>query len=182
MKTGHTNAIHGCDKVPNPFNHQPIHLNRLLRQFDWGQIVQYFFKSFFHPSSVCKISAALMPTLNYSWHICISIGERSYRYCQQNEAYGLLPVANRKRLFKLIDYFKELAKNEKNLVLFESNSPIQSIVIGINNKTKALATHLVTKGIFVKAILSPTFTKESERLRICLYIFNTEVQIHQPVN
>jgi 8-amino-7-oxononanoate synthase len=41
-----------------------------------------------------------------------------------------------------------------------------------------LADHLVEKGFFAKAILSPTVPAGTERLRICLHAFNTKEQIN----
>jgi len=58
-----------------------------------------------------------------------------------------------------------------------SNSSIQSIQIGGNEKTKNLALALQQKGFDVRPILSPTVPKGTERLRICLHTFNTDKEI-----
>ena len=58
-----------------------------------------------------------------------------------------------------------------------SRSSIQSIQIGGNERTKKVANDLQQKGFDVRSILSPTVPKETERLRICLHVFNTEKEI-----
>lgn len=58
-----------------------------------------------------------------------------------------------------------------------SNSSIQSIQIGGNEKAKNLALVLQQKGFDVRPILSPTVPKGTERLRICLHTFNSEEEI-----
>ena len=64
----------------------------------------------------------------------------------------------------------------------ESHSPIQGILIHDNFKARALAEHLFNKGIFVRAILSPTVPVGKERLRICLHTFNTKEQVDLLLN
>lgn len=100
-----------------------------------------------------------------------------HTYIQIQEAYKLLPTANRKGLYNIITYYKNAIQKIKNISFIESNSSIQTIIIGDNNEAKALANHLVEKGFFAKAILSPTVPAGTERLRICLHTFNTKQQI-----
>jgi 8-amino-7-oxononanoate synthase len=100
-----------------------------------------------------------------------------HTYLQIQEAYKLLPTANRKALYDVINYYKTAIQKIKNISLIESSSSIQTIIVGDNNKAKALANHLVDKGFFAKAILSPTVPAGTERLRICLHTFNTKQQI-----
>jgi 8-amino-7-oxononanoate synthase len=50
-------------------------------------------------------------------------------------------------------------------------------LLGDNFKAKAVANHLINKGFFIKAILSPTVPIGKERLRICLHSFNTFEQM-----
>ena len=105
-----------------------------------------------------------------------------HTYLQIQAAYKLLPTTDRKGLFELIRYFRKSVLGLENISFMESHSPIQSIVIGDNFKAKALASHLFTKGIFAKAILSPTVPAGTERLRICLHTFNTTAQIDQLID
>ena len=102
-----------------------------------------------------------------------------YTYLQIQEAYGLLPSANRKALVELVDYFRAAVKNTNGLSFNKSSSQIQGIIIGDNVKAAALSEHLFGKGFFAKAIRSPTVPPGSERLRICLHTFNTTQQIDE---
>ena len=98
-------------------------------------------------------------------------------YLQIQQAYQLLPSADRVILKKLITYFREAGKKYSQLSFIESNSPIQGILMGDNFKAKALANHLIGNGFFVRAILSPTVPIGKERLRFCLHSFNTVNEI-----
>jgi 8-amino-7-oxononanoate synthase len=98
-------------------------------------------------------------------------------YIQIQQAYKLLPAANRAGLASLIEYFRTSIKQLDGIHFIESNSPIQGVELGDNFKAKTLATHLITNGFFVRAILSPTVPPGKERLRICLHSFNTRQQI-----
>jgi 8-amino-7-oxononanoate synthase len=100
-----------------------------------------------------------------------------HTYLELQQAYKLLPTANRKILFELIDHYRSVVQKIRNISFIESSSTIQTIIIGDNKKAKDLANHLVEKGFFAKAILSPTVPIGTERLRICLHSFNTSVQI-----
>jgi 8-amino-7-oxononanoate synthase len=57
--------------------------------------------------------------------------------------------------------------------LIGSNSSIQCLLLNSNEKAVATAAHLQSKGLDVRAILSPTVAQGSERIRICLHSFNT---------
>ena len=105
-----------------------------------------------------------------------------HTYLQVLQAYQLLPTADRTGLFELIDYFRNAIKKIGNISFVESYAPIQGIIIGDNFKARSLAEHLFHKGIFAKAILSPTVPAGTERLRICLHSFNTKEQIDKLLN
>jgi len=59
----------------------------------------------------------------------------------------------------------------------ESHSSVQNLLIGENSKTRQASLTLEASGFDVRPILSPTVPSGSERLRICLHVFNTEDQI-----
>jgi 8-amino-7-oxononanoate synthase len=98
-------------------------------------------------------------------------------YVQLQTAYKLLPNVNRNKLFELVDYFLQKASGIKSLSFIKSQSLIQGIIAGSNEKAKALSKKLEEQGFFVKAILSPTVPEGTERLRICTHSFNTKEQI-----
>jgi 8-amino-7-oxononanoate synthase len=63
-----------------------------------------------------------------------------------------------------------------------SDSAIQTIIIGGNNETIKAAQAMQQKGFDVRPILSPTVSAGTERLRICLHSYNTEEHITQLTN
>lgn len=68
-------------------------------------------------------------------------------------------------------------KNNTLSGLIPSNSPIQSIVIQGNEKTKAIAAKLQNKQMDLRPILYPTVPEGTERIRICLHSYNSEEEI-----
>jgi 8-amino-7-oxononanoate synthase len=67
--------------------------------------------------------------------------------------------------------------SENNVVLKESNTPIQILRVGGNDRTKTFATRLQEAGFDVRPVLSPTVKAGEEILRICLHTFNQETQM-----
>ncbi len=86
------------------------------------------------------------------------------------------------KINSLIDLYKKRIKGVNSLVANNSFSPIQCIVLGGNERVKALAVNLRYEGFDVRAILSPTVKLGTERLRICLHVFNSEKDIERLVN
>ena len=106
-------------------------------------------------------------------------------YHQVREAYVLVSdTKERERLFENISIFKHGAeKASPAAISFKTNnSPIQSVIVPGNENTLAFSKHLADHGFYVKAILSPTVSKGSERVRICIHSFNTADQIDQLVS
>lgn len=58
-----------------------------------------------------------------------------------------------------------------------SESSIQTVLYNSGIKAKSAAESLQQKGLDVRAILSPTVPKGSERLRICLHTYNSNEEI-----
>ncbi len=54
---------------------------------------------------------------------------------------------------------------------------IVGLIIGGNDRTRAVSDFLQKKKLVVKAILSPTVPKGSERLRICFHEYNTQNEL-----
>ena len=61
--------------------------------------------------------------------------------------------------------------------LLKSNSAIQCLLLNDNEKARNAALLLQNKGLDVRAILNPTVTMGTERLRICLHAYNTADEI-----
>jgi 8-amino-7-oxononanoate synthase len=83
------------------------------------------------------------------------------------------------RLHQLIRFFKQELATLEGLVLIDSHSAIQCIIIPGNERCRMFASRLQTAGLDIRPILSPTVPKGKERLRICLHSFNTEAEIIQ---
>ena len=101
----------------------------------------------------------------------------AHTYLQIIQAYSLMPTADRKKLYELVDYFRNQITTMIGIEFLESHSPIQGIMVGDSFKAKALAEYLFSKGFFIRAILPPTVPLGKERLRVCLHSFNSEEQI-----
>jgi 8-amino-7-oxononanoate synthase len=80
-------------------------------------------------------------------------------------------------LQELISYFGRQAALQIIKGWKPSVTPIQSLITGNNERTRALTAWLDQKGIQVSAVLSPTVPEGTERIRICLHAFNTEDEI-----
>ena len=80
-------------------------------------------------------------------------------------------------LHELITYFRKKIKENGGEGWVESLSPIQALVVGDNERCKAVATRLQASGLQVKPILHPTVPLGMERLRVCLHSFNTQEQL-----
>nr|WP_121273094.1 aminotransferase class I/II-fold pyridoxal phosphate-dependent enzyme [Pedobacter schmidteae] len=80
-----------------------------------------------------------------------------------------------------ISLYQSLIK-AANLNTIESTSAIQTILYHHHTDAKAAAQTLQSKGLDVRAILSPTVPEGKERLRICLHLFNSDEEINTLVN
>jgi len=91
-------------------------------------------------------------------------------------AYKLLPSAQTEidKLWENIDLFKKGIPAAK---LIKSDSAIQCLIAGSNEKARHIAMQLQDAGVDVRPILSPTVPKGTERLRICLHSYNTPDEI-----
>ncbi|UAY53307.1 aminotransferase class I/II-fold pyridoxal phosphate-dependent enzyme [Ferruginibacter albus] len=132
-----------------------------------------------HGAVITGTKALRQYLINYSRSFIYTTALPPHMYLQIQQVYQLLPVINRKVLYELITYFRAAVEKTTNISFIKSHSPIQGIIIGDNLKAKALAKHLLDKGFFIKAILSPTVPAGTERLRICLHTFNTFTQIDE---
>jgi 8-amino-7-oxononanoate synthase len=115
--------------------------------------------------------------LNFARPFIFSTALPPLLYAQIHQQYQLLTNVNTKTLFDLIAYFRIKSKNLLDFKFINSGSQIQAIVLGDNQKAIALASYLNQQGFFVKAIRSPTVPLGTERVRICLHLFNTTKQI-----
>lgn len=82
-------------------------------------------------------------------------------------------------LHEVIAYFRKCTKEKQIKGLIDSESAIQALLVGENERTKNAAAKLQRAGFQINAILSPTVPAGSERLRICLHTYNTHQQIDE---
>ncbi|MDB5023355.1 MAG: pyridoxal phosphate-dependent aminotransferase family protein [Mucilaginibacter sp.] len=94
-------------------------------------------------------------------------------------AYKLLPLSANEvqKLHNNIHLFKKTSARP-GYNLLPSDSAIQCLIVGSNDKAKQIAGQLQNAGMDVRPILSPTVPKGTERLRICLHSFNTSDEIN----
>lgn len=99
-------------------------------------------------------------------------------------AYDLLQQSEDKiaALKNNIRFFKSKLKTVHSVMLHESSSPIQSIIIPGNEKVRMAAAQIQEKGFDVRPLVSPTVPAGQERIRICLHAFNTEKEVEQLVS
>lgn len=76
-----------------------------------------------------------------------------------------------------IALFRRNIKHNANYPLINSESAIQCLLPGSNQKTKEMALQLQSTGLDVRPILSPSVPYGGERIRICLHAFNTDNEI-----
>jgi 8-amino-7-oxononanoate synthase len=77
-----------------------------------------------------------------------------------------------------IDFFLNEYKKVA-LPKLESTSSIQSILVKGNTEVIAFANYLQQQNLDCRAIRSPSVKPGSERIRICLHSFNTEIEIQK---
>lgn len=93
--------------------------------------------------------------------------------------YNYLPFAEieRKLLDENIYYFKQKTIKNPQLNFLPSDSAIQAVLLGSNEKAVAVAAALQTKNIDVRPIRYPTVPLGTERIRVCLHSYNTKEEI-----
>ncbi len=87
----------------------------------------------------------------------------------------------REKLAELIEYFKQKAAIA-DIQLMPSNTAIQPVVIGDNQKTLKTSQSLFEQGIHVAAIRPPTVPKNTARLRITLSAAHEKQEVDKLIN
>jgi 8-amino-7-oxononanoate synthase len=116
--------------------------------------------------------------INFSRSFIYTTAASFHQVASIRIAYQLLPSSQNEieQLKHNIELFKQKL-SKVSAPLLPSNSAIQCIIAGSNEKAKHLAAKIQEAGLDVRPILSPTVPKGTERLRICLHSFNTEKEI-----
>jgi 8-amino-7-oxononanoate synthase len=97
------------------------------------------------------------------------------------EAYDRMEALHKERFAQLelvITWFRSgMAKAGIGGFLTPNEGPIQIVHLAGNDAVMAAEALCREAGLLVKGIRSPTVAEGSERLRICLHSFNTEVEV-----
>lgn len=130
-----------------------------------------------HGAAVLGSRTLINFLINHSRAFIYTTALPPHTYVLLQKSYTLLPSADRKTLFELINHFKFKASKIEKYRWQCNDSPIQNLLGDGNDMVKSIADILQKNNFAVKAILSPTVPKGKERLRICLHSFNTVEQI-----
>lgn len=116
--------------------------------------------------------------INFSRSFIYTTAASFHQIASVKMAYKMLLQATEEinKLQNNIQLFKRLTFGVKENLL-PSDSSIQCLVVGNNERARAIANELQSAGLDVRPILSPTVAKGSERLRICLHSFNSTNEI-----
>lgn len=117
--------------------------------------------------------------VNFSRSFIYTTAPSFHQFAAIKSSCKHLPGADNaiEKLRSNISLFKRLLSRDLQFRLIQSESAIQCLVAGSNDKAKSMAGNLQATGFDVRPILSPTVSKGSERLRICLHAFNTDDEI-----
>jgi 8-amino-7-oxononanoate synthase len=135
----------------------------------------------------CILCPSILKTflLNYARPLIFSTFLPMYSLLSIQESYRYLAVEYRhlqSELYKRVEYFKAnigrvCDSSSSGIVVLDSESQIQAIVVKGNNRVLFLSQQLSKKGLDVRPIRSPTVPRDQERLRICIHCHNTFEQI-----
>lgn len=122
--------------------------------------------------------------INFSRSFIYTTAAPFHQLASIKMAYELLSESNDsiQKLQGNITLFKERISQLQAYKLIPSDSAIQCLVVGGNEKTQHLAIQLQNAGFDIRPILSPTVSAGTERLRICLHSYNTAEEITSLAN
>jgi 8-amino-7-oxononanoate synthase len=117
--------------------------------------------------------------INFSRSFIYTTAAPFHQMASVKMAYQLLQesAGEVEKLKDNIEQFKQKIEPTASYYLINSNSAIQCLVLGSNERAKMAAEHLQKEGLDIRPILSPTVPPGGERIRICLHAFNTEKEI-----
>jgi len=114
--------------------------------------------------------------VNFSRSFIYTTAAPFHQLASVKAAYELLSSSG-SEIQKLKDNISLFKQKSSGLKLSPSDSAIQCLVIGGNEKTRSIAEELQKSGFDIRPILSPTVPAGTERLRICLHSYNTAQEI-----
>ncbi|MES2277958.1 MAG: 8-amino-7-oxononanoate synthase [Bacteroidota bacterium] len=149
-----------------------------LQQQVFAQVVTFGKALGCHGAVVLGSDILRQYLINFSRSFIYTTAAPFHQLASVKIAYELLQRSDREQqlLHRQIGFFKDNFSHT-GFELIPSNSAIQCLVMGSNDKAKALAGLLQANGFDVRPILSPTVAAGAERLRICIHAYNTDGEI-----
>lgn len=122
---------------------------------------------------ILNFSRSLIYTTALSPHAIASI-KIAYETLQSEN----LSDFSQRKLQENIEFFTaEIARLHLQDYFIKSHSAIHSCIVSGNEKVIVMSNKLAAKGFDVKAIMSPTVSKNDERLRFCLHSYNSKTEM-----
>ncbi len=133
----------------------------------------------FHGAAVLGSKVLIDFLINFCRPFIYSTALPPSDYTKLNSMLSFMIEAEREReqVSMLIDQFRLWQLKQSKFQFVGSISPIQNLIIPGNVEVTQLANHLQSKGYDVRPIISPTVPAGSERVRIILHSFNTNVEL-----
>lgn len=121
--------------------------------------------------------------INYARPFIYTTAPSPHQVFSVKNAYDKMAKLDDKRLLlsELIKYFKLKVQESEDLVLIESFSPIQCVIIPGNSRVKAVCGAVQNDGFDIRPIVAPTVPEGKERIRICLHSYNNFEQVDRLV-
>lgn len=114
-----------------------------------------------------NFSRAFIYTTAMPFHNLVSI-KLAFEELAQNPAL-------QSKLIENIAFFK--SQIDSKIQTIQSKSAIQVLIYTGNEKVSEMAQYIQNHGFMIKPIRSPTVSKGSERLRVCIHSYNNKVEI-----
>ena len=115
--------------------------------------------------------------INYGRPIVYSTCLPPHALVTVHAAYGVMMSADgdarRDHVKRLVKTFRETLAAAPGVVLLESSTPIQGVIVPTNERVVQVAATLRKAGYDARPIRSPTVPAGMERIRICLHAHNT---------
>ncbi|MBX2909950.1 MAG: aminotransferase class I/II-fold pyridoxal phosphate-dependent enzyme [Chitinophagales bacterium] len=175
LDEAHSTGIYG-EKGEGWAQQQNLHQDIFIRIHTFGKAAGV------HGAVVLCNESVKSFLVNYSRPFIFSTAMPLHSVCAIRSCYEYFAStaceAERKKLMQNIQLFSSVTKGIIEFKFAESPSAIQTLFIPGNENAKTAAEKIRQQGFEVRAILSPTVAKDTERIRICLHSFNTTQEIN----
>ncbi len=154
------------------------HLNLQHRVF--ARVITFGKAMGCHGAAVLSSNTLREYLINFSRSFIYTTAAPLHQLAAIRSAYKMLLSADDiiSDLHERIALFKDCI-DKRNVSLIPSDSAIQCIILGSNERAKNASKIIAEHGMDVRAIMSPTVAASAERLRICLHTHNTIGEIRK---